>query len=214
MSKKRKEEDLERRVIDQILKKLEITLQEDQVKALTDEILSAHHAELSVEKERADQASTSLSELQKTYDSAIKNSESLDALKSEITSLRAQNKQTIADIEAKYQAKLLDNAIELALTQAGARNNKAAAALIDKSNLKLSEDGSVFGLSEMIETVKKDDATSFLFESPQKEPQPQQEEKKVYNYIPQADATGEVKDSTAALYEATAQSPNSQIQGW
>lgn len=200
---------MERRIIDQILNKLNIELEEETKKLLIDEFLSAHHSELNAEKERAEEANQTLAELQKNYDSAIKNSESLDALKSEITNLRSQNKQAIAEIESKYKAKLLDNAIELALTHAGAKNNKAAAALIDKTDLKLNEDGTVFGLSEMIDSVKKDETTSFLFNVPEVK-----EEKKVYNYIPQTDVVETSDDSVAKLFEATSHDSNSQIQGW
>lgn len=202
---------MERRVISQILNRLNIELDSEVEKSLIDSILNAHHEEVDAEKERADEANTTLAELQKSYDAAIKNSESLDALKSEITSLKSQNKQAIADIEAKYQGKLLDNAIELALTQAGAKNNKAAAALLDKTNLKLSEDGSVFGLSEMIESVKANESTSFLFNTPEPEVK---EEKKVYNYVPQGDAVEAKPDPVDKLFEATSHNSNSQIQGW
>lgn len=199
---------MERRVISQILKTLNIELEPEAEKALIDGILNAHHEEVNAEKERADEAKNTLAELQKSYDSALKNSESLEALKSEMTALKSQNKQALAEIEAKYQAKLLDNAIELALTQAGARNNKAAAALIDRSNLKLSEDGSVFGLSEMIDSVKKDESTSFLFN------QPEPEEKKVYNYVPQGSVEQAQPDPVDKLVEATSHNSISQIQGW
>lgn len=196
---------MERRTVEQVLNQFE--LEQEVKKSIIDSFLSLHHQELQVEKDRADEANQTLAELQKNYDSAIKNSENLESLKSEITNLKSENKRQIANIESKYQAKLLDNAIELALTQAGARNNKAAAALIDKTDLKLSEDGSVLGLSELIESVKQDDSTSFLFNSESKE------EKKVYNYIPQTDVKETNNDSMQSLFESQRNS-NSQITGW
>ena len=201
---------MERRTLDQILNKLNIELEEETKKNLISEFLSVHHSELQVEKERADEANNTLSELQKNYDSAIKNSENLESLKGEITNLKQANKKSLAEIEAKYQAKLLDNAIELALTQAGAKNNKAAAALIDRTNLKLNEDGSVLGLSELIDSVKNDDNTSFLFN----QPEPVQEEKIVHNYVPQGDAQQPQNDPVDRLVEKTSHDSNSQIQGW
>lgn len=199
---------MERKAIDQILIQNQIELDDDAKKALIDGILNVHHEELTAEKERADEAKNTLAELQKSYDSAIKNSEDLESLKGEITNLRAQNKKALADIESKYQAKLLDNAIELALTQAGARNNKAAAALINRADLKLNEDGTVFGLSEMIDSVKANESTSFLFK------QEEREEPKVYNYIPQGDTSTPANDPVDKLVEATSQNSNSEIQGW
>lgn len=197
---------MERRTVEQVLNEYE--LEQEVKKAIIDSFLSLHHQELQVEKERADEANQTLAELQKNYDSAIKNSENLESLKSEITNLKSENKRTIANIESKYQAKLLDNAIELALTQAGAKNNKAAAALIDKTDLKLSEDGSVLGLKELIDTVKSDESTSFLFNAPKAE------EKKVYNYIPQTDVKEDSGDSMKALYESSHKNSNPQITGW
>lgn len=206
---------MERRSIDQIIKNLNIELDESVKKSFIDEILKIHHEALSAEKNlteaeknKAEEANRALNDLQKSYDSAIKNSESLEALKTEMATLKTQNKQAIADIESKYQAKLLDNAIELALTQAGARNNKAAAALIDKSNLKLNEDGSVLGLTELIKSVKDDETTSFLFDMPK-------EEKQAYNYIPQGQAVQTKPDSIEALFNATNHSgSNAKIEGW
>ena len=195
---------MERRTVEQVLNQFE--LEQEVKKSIIDSFLSLHHQELQVEKERADEANQTLAELQKNYDSAIKNSENLESLKSEITNLKSENKRQIANIESKYQAKLLDNAIELALTQAGARNNKAAAALIDKTNLKLSDDGSVLGLSELIDSVKTDDSTSFLFQS-------DEPKEKVYNYIPQTDVKETNNDSMQSLFESQRNS-NSQITGW
>lgn len=206
---------MKREFISQLIRRFGIELDEEMEKTLIDEILNKHHEELDTEKnltlaekERADQANETLTELQKSYDTAVKSSESLDALKSEITNLKSQNKQTIAQIEAKYTAKLLDNAIELALTQAGARNNKAAAALIDKTNLKLNEDGTVFGLSEIIDSVKSDETTSFLFDTPEVK-----EDKQVYNYIPKTDVAEKQADPVDTLFQSRSTS-NSQIIGW
>lgn len=213
--KRKKEEPVKREFISQLIRRFGIELEEENEKSLIDEILNKHHEELDTEKnltlaekERADQANTTITELQKSYDTAVKSSESLEALKGEITTLKSQNKQTIADIEAKYTAKLLDNAIELALTQAGAKNNKAAAALIDKTNLKLNDDGTVFGLSEIIDSVKSDETTSFLFDQPKT-----QEEKQVYNYIPKSDVVEKQADSIDTLFDSRNTS-NSQIIGW
>ena len=197
---------MERKILDQILSPYE--LGEEAKKVIINEFLSVHHSELQAEKDRADEATQSLTELQKSYDSAVRSSEDLDALKGEITTLKANNKQALAEIENKYKGKLLDNAIELALTQAGAKNNRAAAALIDKSNLTLQDDGTVFGLSELIDTVKNDETTSFLFN----QPQPQQKEMK-YNYVPQADVP-EVKEESIDSIMPTHHDSNAQILGW
>ena len=56
-----------------------------------------------------------------------------------------------------------DSAIESALTSAKARNTKAVRALLDEGKLVLNDDGTLSGIKEQIEAVKKDNA--FLFDS-------------------------------------------------
>lgn len=161
---------MKRNDIDQIINKLNIELDKDVADSLKDELLTAFHTELTAEKaqtaaeqQKAKEAKQALEDLQKSYDSTVKDSESLEALKEQIKTLKADHEKKLAEIEGNYQAKLLNSAIENALSQAGAKNIKAVIPFIDSNNLKLNEDGSVAGLSEMIETVKKDESTSFLF---------------------------------------------------
>lgn len=59
-------------------------------------------------------------------------------------------------------------AIELALTKAKAKNAKAAVALLDVDKLELQEDGSIKGLDESLEALKKSDA--YLFDMEKQEP--------------------------------------------
>lgn len=205
---------MERKAIDQILRQNQIELDEEVKKNLINDLLNIHHQELSAEKDRADQANNTIAELQRNYDTAIKNSENLDSLKTEITSLKQANKKAIADIQAQYQTRLLNSAIELALTQAGARNNKAAAALIDTSNLKLNDDGTVLGLSELIDAVKNDESSSFLFEQPtQEEKEKVPEKERVYNYIPQTDVESQPVNPIDAMFDSR-RTMNSKIEGW
>lgn len=86
-----------------------------------------------------------------------------DAAKS-IEQLQAQLK----DKDAAVLAARKDAAIQVALTQAKARNPKAALALLEISKMELAEDGSVKGLKEALEGLQKTDA--YLFEDQQKPP--------------------------------------------
>lgn len=70
-----------------------------------------------------------------------------------------QSKLSVAEENAKKTAK--HNSIELELLKAHARNSKAAMALIDTSKVNLKDDGSLEGLSEAIEALKKSDAYLF-----------------------------------------------------
>jgi len=72
-------------------------------------------------------------------------------------------KTAATDAQKKFDADLAtvrrDNAVDLALVKAGARNVKAARALLDLSKAKLKDDGSVEGVD--IEALKKSDAYLF-----------------------------------------------------
>lgn len=81
-----------------------------------------------------------------------------DAEKS-ITQLKEQLQQK----DAQAAAIRKDAAIQVALTQAKAKNPKAALALLESDKLELQEDGSVKGLKDALDALKKSDA--YLFEA-------------------------------------------------
>lgn len=72
----------------------------------------------------------------------------------------------IEDLQKKYdddlKAEKLESEIKIELTNAKAKNEKAARALLDTSIIKLDETGNVVGLKEQLENIKKDNA--FLFD--------------------------------------------------
>lgn len=63
--------------------------------------------------------------------------------------------------EAEINQLKLDNAIDNALSAAGAKNNKALRALLDSGKLKLGDDGKVTGLDDQIAALQKSDAYMF-----------------------------------------------------
>lgn len=88
-----------------------------------------------------------------------------EELKKQIETMKQQN----ADQEKAHKAELaqlkLDNAMDAALTAAGAKNGKAVKALIDISKVKLGEDGKLAGWDEQIKAIQKSDA--YLFNAKQ-----------------------------------------------
>lgn len=84
-----------------------------------------------------------------------------EELKKQIETMKQQN----ADQEKAHKAEMaqlrLDNAIDAALTAAGAKNGKAVKALLDVSKVKLGEDGKLAGWDEQIKAVQKSDAYLF-----------------------------------------------------
>ena len=83
-----------------------------------------------------------------------------------------KNNDALEEQREEYEKKIeklkLDFALETALLRAGAKNVKATAALIDKDQINLDEEGRATGLDEQIEKLKGDEQTAFLFstESP------------------------------------------------
>lgn len=109
-----------------------------------------------------------LTERDKQLSELQKNNSSNEELKKQITELQEKNKAS----EKEYQETLakikLDNALELALTSAGARNNLAVKALLKMDNIKMDND-KVIGLTEQIEELKR--TSDYLFKIEEKAPE-------------------------------------------
>ena len=90
-------------------------------------------------------------------------------LKKQIETLQQQNADQKKAHDAEMAQLKLDNAIDAALTAAGAKNIKAVRAMIDTSKMKLGEDGTVEGLSDAIKAVQKSD--SYMFNTVQQKQQ-------------------------------------------
>lgn len=69
-----------------------------------------------------------------------------------------------AEYEQKIEKMKLDFAVETALLKAGARNVRAAAALLDRDKITIGENGEAVGLDEQVGMLKEGEDTAFLFE--------------------------------------------------
>lgn len=83
----------------------------------------------------------------------------IEKFKSDITGWETKYNTDVAELKKQ-------NAISLAITKANPKNEKALMALLDTSIIKLNDDGSVTGLSEQLETVKKENGFLFQEEKP------------------------------------------------
>lgn len=94
-----------------------------------------------------------------------KSAGSTDALKDEIAKLQEQNKNDKAKYDAEIASIKLNNAVETALTAAGAKNNTAVKALLAEflKDAKTDEEGNVKGLDAAIKELAGAEGTSFLF---------------------------------------------------
>lgn len=91
---------------------------------------------------------------------------STDELKKQIEKMQAENKALVEAKDNEIKKIKINNAVNTALMGAGAKNVKAALALLNMENTELLEDGSVKGLNEQIEALKTDEDSKFLFADP------------------------------------------------
>ena len=146
----------------------------------------------------------SVSDRDKQLEDLKKSSGDNAALQQQISDLQKQN----ADQQKAHDEELaklkLDNAVEIALSGAKAKNGKAVKAMLDMSKVKLGEDGKLSGFDEQIEALKKSD--SYMFDV-------QQTQQQFTGFQPRASST--VPNSTAAGYEARladARKNNNQLE--
>lgn len=85
------------------------------------------------------------------------------ALKDQIAQLQADNTKAAEEYAANIENLRLDNAVNLALSGAKAKNSKAVRALLDLTKSKVGEDGKVEGLEAQIKALQKSDA--YLFDA-------------------------------------------------
>lgn len=91
--------------------------------------------------------------------------EKIASLTSEIESMKAESSKTELRHAEEISALNKNNAVENALTRAGAITLKAVKALIDTDKIVIDEKGNVTGLSEQIEALQKSSDTKYLFDN-------------------------------------------------
>lgn len=103
----------------------------------------------------------SVSDRDKQLEDLKKSSGNNEELKKQIETLQQENANQKKAHEAEMTQLRLDNAIDAALTAAGAKNIKAVRALLDTSKVKVGEDGKLTGFDDLLSAVQKSD--SYLF---------------------------------------------------
>ena len=103
-----------------------------------------------------DQLEKNQNELNEFKESAKGNEE----LEQQVTDLQTKLDQNKTDSEQQIADIKKSSAIDLALTQAGAKNIKAAKALLDGETLELTDEG-LKGLDEQLATLKESDGYLF-----------------------------------------------------
>ena len=103
----------------------------------------------------------SVSDRDKQLEDLKKSSGDNEELKKQIETLQQENANQKKAHDAEMTQLRLDNAIDAALTAAGAKNIKAGRALLDTSKVKVGEDGKLTGFDDLLSAVQKSD--SYLF---------------------------------------------------
>ncbi len=116
-----------------------------------------------VEENKALKAS--VSERDKQLETLRTSAGNNEELKKQIETMKQQNEDQEKAHKAELAQLRLDNAIDVAMTAAGAKNGKAVKALIDVSRVKLGEDGKLTGWDDQIKAIQKSDA--YLFNAKQ-----------------------------------------------
>lgn len=96
-----------------------------------------------------------------------------EELRKKITELEKANKAADEKRDAELNRLKLENAIEVKILGAKAKNAKAVKALLDLDTIKLDENGEVLGLSEQLEGLQKSDAYLFGSDKPVGTPPPE-----------------------------------------
>lgn len=127
-----------------------------------------------VTKTRFNEVNTELQTAKKTIGERDQQLEALkkstgdtEALQTQITQLQADNAQQKKAHEAEIKALKIGNAVDMALTNAKAKNNTAVKALLAAflEKAELADDGTVKGLDDEIGKLTKGEDTTFLFDT-------------------------------------------------
>lgn len=122
--------------------------------------------------DEVNEAKKKLEEELKNRDEQLEELKKIDAegLKAQIEKLQKENQDAKKQYEAELSQVRLNNAIEMALVAAKAKNIKAVKALLDLSKIKLDGEN-LIGFKEQVDVLKQADDSKFLFEETQSSPQ-------------------------------------------
>lgn len=130
-----------------------------------DKIVAAVHAEYApkfneiIEENKALKAQ--LSERDKQLTDLKKESGDNADLKKKIEEMQALNVEKDKHYAAEISKLKLDNAVDMALVQAGAKNIKAVRGVLEIDKMQIDSDGNIIGLKETLDKVKQSDPYLF-----------------------------------------------------
>lgn len=180
-----------------VSEELAVKIAGESKKELEGYVEKSKYTELEAEK-------TQLTESQKTLSKQLedlkKSTGDSKELQEQITKLQAENAVQTEKFKKELADLKLNNAVDMAIAGAKAKNNKAVKALLNTEKIKLKDDGTLEGVSEQIEALKKSDA--YLFEVEKAAPTPNR------GYIPGSSAQAGNIGTSKTLGEAIAAALN------
>ena len=144
-------------------------LGEHATKEIIDSILDENGKDIEAEKSKAreiqvqlDKANESIKTHEKQLEQLKNSPDNPETLKNTITQLQNENAEAKKKHEKEIKQLKVDNALEKALTSAGAKNAKAVKALLELGdNIELNDDGTIKGLDDKLKGLQKSDAYLF-----------------------------------------------------
>lgn len=136
------------------------------------------NSKVSTAEQQATQYQEQLEKNQSELDDFKAKSKGNEDLEQQVTDLQTRLDQNKTDSEQQIADIKKSSAIDLALTQAGAKNIKAAKALLDGESLELAEDG-LKGLDDQLAALKESDG--YLFDSNEPAPPKPGNKKATFN---------------------------------
>jgi hypothetical protein len=131
-------------------------------RAQVDYIMAEHGKDVEAHKAKTSAAEAELSGLKQQLGEAARQIEALQGQDAEgARQAAAAWQQKFEQAQAESTQIRFDHALETALAGAGARNHKSVRALLDTQSLALAEDGSLTGLSEQLEKLRREN--DYLF---------------------------------------------------
>ena len=140
-------------------------------KAVVDKIMEENGKDINSEKAKFGDYETLKTQLSEANNKIAEFGKlDFDGVKAMADDYKAKFEQAQADSKKQLEEMQFNHALDGALTSAKARNIKAVRALLEADKIKLNKDGTLTGLNEQLEALKKDN--SYLFEEEQPEPKP------------------------------------------
>lgn len=144
----------------------DLGLDDEQVKGVMAEhgkVLNELKEQNSTVAAERDSYKSQVDEVTKNLETAKKNAEKGSEAQQQVEALQQQLKDNEKQAQEQLKAQQKVFSIDKALSEAGAKNNKAVEALLDVEAIELGDKGTLNGLAEQLEKLQADDTTSFLF---------------------------------------------------